>query len=192
MESQQGKRLKEERERLGISQADFATACGVGRTAQFNYESGKRSPDGDYLNAAGEFGIDVGYVLFGERSTPNNLYSLGVANILPDIIERAGLNYEALDNILQLAAESEANTWGKPSDTPFLTADNKTELVNALFENGALLARVMCKITKVLHLNNKTIPLDKKISAILMLYRLSRNSGKVNQKMVEETVNLAS
>jgi len=191
MEKEKGKRLKGERERLGISQADFAKACGVGRTAQFNYESGKRSPDGDYLYAAGELGADTGYLLFGVRSTPLNLYSMGVASILRDIAERAGLNSDALHDILDLAAESEANSWGAPAG-PILTNENKTELVNALFENGALLAEVMYKIAEVLHLNNKPVSLDKKIRAILMLYRSFKASGKVDQKMVEEAVNLAS
>lgn len=191
MEKEHGKRLKEERERLGISQADFAKACGVGRTAQFNYESGKRSPDGDYLYAAGELGVDTGYLLFGVRSTPLNLYSLGVASVLPDIAERAGLNYDALDGILSLSAESETNIWGA-STGPILTKENKTELVNALFEDGALLAEVMCKIAEALHLNNKTVALDKKIRVILMLYRSFKASGKVDPKMVGEAVNLAS
>jgi len=190
MEKEQGKRLKEERERLGISQADFAKACGVGRTAQFNYESGKRSPDGGYLYAAGELGVDTGYLLFGVRSTPLNLYDLGVASVLPDIAERAGLNYDALHGILDLSAESEANSWGTHT-CPFLTYENKVELVNALFEDGALLGEVMYKIAEVLHFGNKTLALDKKIRVILMLYRSFKVSGKVDPNMVKEAVNLA-
>lgn len=191
MEKEKGKRLKEERERLGISQADFAKACGVGRTAQFNYESGKRSPDGNYLHAAGELGVDTGYLLFGDRSTPFNLYSLGVASILPDIAERAGLNTDAILHILDLAAESEANIWGAPTG-PIFTNENKTELVNALFEDGALLSRVMYEIHEALHRNGKTLALDKEIRVILMLYRSFKASGKVDQKMVEEAINLTS
>lgn len=191
MKKEKGARLKEERERLGISQADFAKACGVGRTAQFNYESGKRSPDGNYLHAAGALGVDTGYVLFGDRSTPLNLYSLGVASILPDITERAGINTDALLHILDLAAESEANCWGT-SAGPVFTNENRAELVNALFEDGALLSRVMYEIHEVLHLNDKTLPLDKEIRVILMLYRSFKASGKVDQKMVKEAVNLAS
>lgn len=190
MKKEKGERLKEERERLGISQADFAKACGVGRTAQFNYESGKRSPDGNYLHAASELGVDTGYVLFGDRSTPNNLYSLGVASILPDIAERAGLNTDALLHILDFAAESEANIWGAPTG-PIFTNENKTELVNALFEDGALLSRVMYEIQEVLHLTGKTLALDKEVRIILMLYRSFKASGKVDQKMVGEAINLA-
>ncbi|MDP2829212.1 MAG: helix-turn-helix domain-containing protein [Sulfuricellaceae bacterium] len=191
MEKEHGKRLKEERERLGMSQADFAKACGVGRTAQFNYESGKRTPDGDYLYEAGELGVDTGYVLFGERSTPNSLYSLGVASVLPSIAERAGINTAALMGILDLAAVSESNTWGTPTG-PTLGGEDQIELENALFEDGELLAEVMDKIAVALHFSNKTIALDKRIRAILMLYRSFKASGKVDQKMVDEAINLAS
>lgn len=188
-DEQRGKRLKEERERLGISQADFANACGVGRTAQFNYEIGKRNPSGKYLHAAGELGVDTGYVLFGERSTPNSLYSLGVASVLPAVIERVGLNYAALDDILRLAAESEANIWGKTSNSPTLKGEDQAALIDALFENGALLADVIYEIAKTLH-PDKTLALDKKVKVILMLYRLFKPTGKVDTKIVEETIAL--
>lgn len=63
-----GDRLRAERDRLGIRQADFGAAVGVTRTSQFNYESGERSPDAGYLAAALNLGVDVLYVLTGSRS----------------------------------------------------------------------------------------------------------------------------
>lgn len=62
-----GERLKEERVRLGYSQADFAAIAGVAKTSQFNYEKGERSPDAAYLAAVAEKGVDVLYVVTGER-----------------------------------------------------------------------------------------------------------------------------
>lgn len=62
-----GDRLKEERSRLGFSQTDLATAGGVGKTTQINYEKGERSPDASYLAAVAERGVDVLYVVTGER-----------------------------------------------------------------------------------------------------------------------------
>lgn len=62
-----GERLKEERVRLGYNQADFAAIAGVAKTSQFNYEKGDRSPDAAYLVALAEKGVDVLYVLTGER-----------------------------------------------------------------------------------------------------------------------------
>ena len=62
-----GERLKEERVRLGYNQGDFAAIAGVAKTSQFNYEKGERSPDAAYLAAVAEKGVDVLYVVTGER-----------------------------------------------------------------------------------------------------------------------------
>jgi len=62
-----GERLKEERVRLGFNQAEFAAFAGVAKTSQFNYEKGDRSPDAAYLAAVAERGVDVLYVVTGER-----------------------------------------------------------------------------------------------------------------------------
>lgn len=62
-----GERLKEERARLGFNQAEFAAFAGVAKTSQFNYEKGERSPDAAYLAAVAEKGVDVLYVVTGER-----------------------------------------------------------------------------------------------------------------------------
>ncbi|MBD9483883.1 helix-turn-helix transcriptional regulator [Pseudomonas sp. PDM14] len=62
-----GERLKEERSRLGFSQTDLGAAGGVGKTTQINYEKGNGSPDAFYLAAVARLGVDVLYVVTGER-----------------------------------------------------------------------------------------------------------------------------
>jgi phage repressor protein C with HTH and peptisase S24 domain len=62
-----GNRLKEERQRLGLTQGDFGAKLGVSKTSQFNYEAGDRVPDADYLQRALSLGVDVLYVLTGNR-----------------------------------------------------------------------------------------------------------------------------
>ena len=62
-----GVRLKEERERKGLNQADFGALGGVGKLAQLNYEKGERSPSVEYLNSIGSHGVDVGYLLTGNE-----------------------------------------------------------------------------------------------------------------------------
>ncbi|MBH3371907.1 MULTISPECIES: helix-turn-helix domain-containing protein [Pseudomonas] len=62
-----GERLREERVRLGYNQGDFAAIAGVAKTSQFNYEKGDRSPDATYLSAVAQKGVDVLYVVTGER-----------------------------------------------------------------------------------------------------------------------------
>lgn len=63
-----GERLREERARLGFNQSDFAAFAGVAKTSQFNYEKGDRSPDAAYLAAVAEKGVDILYVVTGQRS----------------------------------------------------------------------------------------------------------------------------
>jgi len=63
-------RLREEREKLRMTQADMAEAGGVKPQAVSLYEAGKRSPDAKYLERVATVGVDVGYVLTGQRSQP--------------------------------------------------------------------------------------------------------------------------
>ncbi|MGN6260253.1 MAG: helix-turn-helix domain-containing protein [Ralstonia sp.] len=60
-------RLREERKRLGLTQERFGAEGGVGKLAQLNYEKGERSPDAAYLSAIALVGVDVSYMLTGER-----------------------------------------------------------------------------------------------------------------------------
>lgn len=63
-----GSRLREERERIGLNQTEFAEKCGVKKLAQSNYEKGVRNPDSLYLAAASVIGVDVLYLITGKRS----------------------------------------------------------------------------------------------------------------------------
>ena len=63
-----GKRLKEERARIGATQEKMALAGGIQKRAQARYEAGERCPDGHYLSLIAELGVDVNYVLTGKRS----------------------------------------------------------------------------------------------------------------------------
>lgn len=65
-----GERLKSERERLKLSQPEFAQLGGVGKLSQIRYESGERSPDGNYLSLLSNHGVDIVYVLTGVRTPP--------------------------------------------------------------------------------------------------------------------------
>lgn len=62
-----GQRLKEEREKLGLSQIGMAEKASVSRATQQNYEYDLRSPDAEYLAKVAALGVDVQYVVTGER-----------------------------------------------------------------------------------------------------------------------------
>jgi len=63
-----GKRLKEERKRLGLTQEEIAVQLDVSRYAQLNFEKDINLPGGAYLLAAIGRGVDVMYVLTGQRA----------------------------------------------------------------------------------------------------------------------------
>ena len=71
-----GERLREERKRLGLSQADFGALGGVKANAQGKYEADERSPDATYLTGVMAAGVDLLYVLTGKR-TPVTADGLG-------------------------------------------------------------------------------------------------------------------
>lgn len=77
---QKWERLREERERLGITQGDLATSLGQSRKSQTRYEAGERSPDWEYLDSLSGLGADVLYILTGERRSS---VPLPEANQLP-------------------------------------------------------------------------------------------------------------
>jgi|SRR5690554_912400 len=64
-----GERLKEERERMALSQEAFGAIGGVQKLAQRNYEKGNRNPDASYMAAIAAAGADVLYILTGQRNT---------------------------------------------------------------------------------------------------------------------------
>lgn len=73
-----GIRLKEERERLKLSQAALAEIGGKKKLAQLKYEQGDSSPTAAYLAAVERVGIDVLYVVTGVRTS---------ASLVPEELE---------------------------------------------------------------------------------------------------------
>lgn len=89
-----GERLKEERNRLGLSQVKIGTVAGITKNSQINYEANKRSPDSAYLAKIAEIGADVNYILTGMRISSGSAQDmkispekLEVLNALDDMID---------------------------------------------------------------------------------------------------------
>ncbi|OQW86059.1 MAG: hypothetical protein BWK72_19275 [Rhodoferax ferrireducens] len=75
-----GLRLKAERQRLKLNQAEFAALGGVSRPSQVYYESEQRVPDVRYLAALCEK-VDVMYILSGKRHTEANTKAIDASVI---------------------------------------------------------------------------------------------------------------
>jgi transcriptional regulator with XRE-family HTH domain len=61
-------RLREERVRIGLPQYSLAALGGVKPNAQVKYENGNRLPRGDYLSAIALAGVDLLFIITGQRS----------------------------------------------------------------------------------------------------------------------------
>jgi len=70
---QRGERLRQERSRLGLSQKDFAALFGKKNMAVMRYEKGERVMGQDDLESLHAAGVDVYYLITGERTQPDLL-----------------------------------------------------------------------------------------------------------------------
>lgn len=88
-----GDRLREERNKLGLSQEFFGEAAGVRKLSQIKYEKSERYPDLKYLTNILNMGCDVLYIISGARTTdalsPNEAYLLELFNKAPASLQEA-------------------------------------------------------------------------------------------------------
>ncbi|MEQ4541158.1 MAG: S24 family peptidase [Billgrantia sp.] len=89
--------MKTERIKLSLSQEELAQLGGVSRRAQASYESGERSPRAEYLEAVALAGVDVGYVLTGQRSVEPSVPAQRVADGAP--VEAANVPGQGLAEV---------------------------------------------------------------------------------------------
>lgn len=107
---QRGKRLRQERLRLGLSQKDFAALFGKKTMAAFRYEKGERVMGQDDLEALNAAGVDVYYLITGERNQPD-LLSDDAKELLKlwDVVEPS--QRETLMTLVRNFAESFKNKY---------------------------------------------------------------------------------
>jgi transcriptional regulator with XRE-family HTH domain len=98
-----GARLKAERERLGLSQTDFAAVAGASKHAQINWEKGAAAPNASALAAWAKHGLDVLYVVTGARSNPPAPTGLPSTEPVPIDAERLVRIVEMLEAAARLA-----------------------------------------------------------------------------------------
>jgi transcriptional regulator with XRE-family HTH domain len=71
-----GRRLREERNRLGLTQDALAQLIGVSKGTYYTYEKDLFKPNIDVLAKLAEQGVDMVYVLFNERVSPTGYISI--------------------------------------------------------------------------------------------------------------------
>ncbi len=201
-----GNRLREERERLCLSQGLFAGKVGVSRMSQVNYESGKRSPDSSYLLAAYEAGIDVAYVITGKRAKAPDFYRMAATFVLHSIERKTGFSEDVLSFVIEALSDAATSSWmldqpevlSRPDVewdmSQWVRLSQLDEMIAALFENARLLRDIFGSVNAAMCFggDNAHIPGDKRAAMILMLFRAFKMSGEVDQDVVDEAVKLAA
>ena len=68
IEASIGARLREERARLDLTQAELGKLGGAGRKSIIRFEAGERAPDADFLRRVAKAGADVSYIVTGRHT----------------------------------------------------------------------------------------------------------------------------
>ncbi|MFB2712043.1 helix-turn-helix domain-containing protein [Aeromonas veronii] len=93
-------RLKNERQRLGLTQEAFAESAGAKRRTLQDWEKGISSPTAVQLSALGSVGVDVQFVLTGQRQQSG----IGEAAVYQAVLDAVDLlSLEDKVNAAQLA-----------------------------------------------------------------------------------------
>jgi transcriptional regulator with XRE-family HTH domain len=112
-----GQRLKEERERLGLSQAHFAGIGDLTKQAQINYEQGKRSPDAAYLAALAQHtNIDILYVITGKHTITNDSMNASEVELLKSYRSFDSSGKKAIDAVVNALNSRELNDDSNPKN----------------------------------------------------------------------------
>lgn len=201
-----GKRLKEERERLGMTQQVFGEACGVGKTTQYMYERGDRHPGSLYLDAAEKLGVDLHYVFTATRGGKDWRYARAYNRMLYTLEMFLGLEEKRLEGLVKELVEIDdgANRFNENPDAPRASADYNPWMENVLRWLGtatkiescvdvSLLAKLEDAVTKAADLAGVTLASEKRLRAAILLYQdVKENGGQIDPRRVADAVKLAS
>jgi transcriptional regulator with XRE-family HTH domain len=201
-----GKRLKEERERLGFTQGKFAELCGVGRTAQFNYERGERHPGSLYLDAAEKLGVDTHYVFTATRTGKDWGYARAHSRMLYTFEMLLGLEEKKLEALTKNLVEINAQqgiyegdqksptgivNWGPWTDDFMAWLKTATKIERCV--DVDLLAQLEDALIQAAEQQQVKLPTAKRLRAAIMLYQEAKeNEGRIDPSKVENAVKLAA
>lgn len=205
------KRLIEERRRLGLSQADFAGRAGVSLSSQKRYELGERKPDTHYLEEVRGIGVDVTYLLTGKRRSQKNEWvdEFHMLMFAESISKVLGITKSDLKTIVGFVETTMRNPPYRslPSEESMPIYDEMflmavSDLVSRKTAYGqkgeiqeidhSLLTEILIGVESAIGILEVTISPAKKATAISLLYRSFKTSGKINQKTIDDTVRLAA
>lgn len=121
-----GERIKSEREKLGFNQVDFAELAGAKRRTLIDWEKGSTAPNAFQLEMMSKQGVDIGYVVTGNRSV-NTKRVAEIVELIESLLVEHGRHVSPkgkariIAGLLELEQESQQEV--KASNVlPFVTA----------------------------------------------------------------------
>lgn len=100
-----GERIKEERERLGLTQPVFAEAAGAKKRTLIDWEKGVSSPTAVQLSALAALGVDAMYILTGQRSDAAPALSPRETALLDNYRHSNDQGRDAIEKVALVAAQ---------------------------------------------------------------------------------------
>ncbi|HRI90473.1 MAG TPA: helix-turn-helix transcriptional regulator [Accumulibacter sp.] len=180
-------RLKEERKRLGLSQGEFAGLLAIHRNTQARYERGEREPDTAYLSGLAKAGVDVGYVLTGDRGDDQRGLIQGYVHVISFLQGYLGLGKGALDAEFEEAVKASCEGTKRFLENPDKSleeserADTKLRVVmrkSPVFLYLSDLEELLERVEFVQEAKALRISAREKARAILELYREEKETGE--------------
>lgn len=197
-----GERLRSERERIGLSQEEFAKRCGVHRRSQVNYETDKRNPGEAYLDKLDDLGVDAAYVMTGDNKKPQYFYIEMQNELLVKLLGELGYSeYDAQislrvfqEKLEEIAPKKEASTetvlWArqvaghmfKDSKRIAMMIDEASEL------DSILLGDVLASVDAELQKQAAKVSNQKRGRIVASTYRSAKVQGKIDSKTLTDVV----
>lgn len=200
-----GKRILDERQRLGLSLTEFAKRLGVHRNTQARYESGERSPDSNYLDNLQKIGVNIPYVITGRRKSDEDALEEEYSELGLAFSQALGLSVS--DLLLACSAVHQKLIGHHPDGNnleatfPRYKATVENEYLNAANElltkspmvilDRHMFVELIEKFEFVLETRNIALPPHNKARAMTHLYDDIRATGgkRVELKMIEAAIN---
>lgn len=184
-------RIREERNRLGLSQGDFADKCGVSKRTQASYEAGTSCPDLRYLAAAEAAGVDVPFLVSGRKTEHVRQMGTAILRVFECFEKRVpALEPYTILGIIQMIAQDEANAKDAEWKGGFVSGKERQKLVDALLDHASLMGDLLFAIGTAQRNQGVKLPPDKYIRLALRLLSIFKDHGEIDPAKVSEAVTL--
>jgi transcriptional regulator with XRE-family HTH domain len=104
-----GKRLRQERKRLKLTQSALGAIGGVEANAQGHYESGQRLPRADYLFRIAAAGVDISRVVTGIES--GNRVEVPVFPLIASQSDLADQDCTSAESVVRIIGQLRQSLW---------------------------------------------------------------------------------